>query len=106
MNTLLNLMVAVSLETLAFGGQIVIIGMATVFAVLTILLFALKLFEMIFSGSTHQKNSDAAPAEPVPTPVYAADNAEEIVAVIAAAIAAAEAEAPTLKFKVVSFRRK
>lgn len=105
MNTLLNLIAAVSVETLGFGGQIVVIGIATVFAVLTILLFALKLFEIIFSGSS-QKKSDAAPKEAAPAPVYAADDAEEIVAVIAAAIAAAEAEAPTLKFKVVSFRRK
>jgi len=51
MNSLSNLVVALSLDTLAFGGQIVVIGMATIFAVLTLLMFALKLFELIFRRS-------------------------------------------------------
>lgn len=106
MNSLLNLVVAVSLETLGFGAQVVIIGMATIFAVLTVLMFALKLFEMIFTESgKKEKEADSSAAEAA-LPVAAVDNTEEIVAVIAAAIAAAEAESPALKFRVVSFKRK
>ena len=106
MNSLLNLVVAVSLETLGFGAQVLLIGMGTIFAVLTILMFALKLFELIFTEGAKKKKV-AAPAEAEPAlPVAAVDNTEEIVAVIAAAIAAAEAESPALKFRVVSFKRK
>ena len=108
MNSLLNITVALSLETLGFGGQVVLIGMATIFAVLTILMFALKLFEMIFAGTGKSKNKKeaAAPVAEEVLPAAASDNTEEIVAVIAAAIAAAEAESPALKFRVVSFKRK
>lgn len=106
MNSLSNLVVALSLDTLAFGGQIVVIGMATIFAVLTLLMFALKLFELIFSKNTKEKESSTAVAAPETETLEYVDDSEQIVAVIAAAIAAAEAEHPTLKFKVVSFRRK
>ena len=108
MNSLLNITVALSLETLGFGGQVVLIGMATIFAVLTILMFALKLFEVIFvsAGKSKSKKEAAAPLAEEALPAAPANNDEEIVAVIAAAIAAAEAESPALKFRVVSFKRK
>lgn len=106
MNSLLNITALLSLETLGFGAQVVVIGMATIFAVLTILMFALKLFEMIFAENGKKKKEAVSPDVEAALPVAAVDNTEEIVAVIAAAIAAAEAESPALKFKVVSFKRK
>ena len=96
------------METLGFGGMIVLIGVATVFAVLLLLLGALMLFKVVFHDLPKNKKVVPKP-EPkaVPTPIPAAQTSEdEIVAVIAAAIAMAESESGNLKFRVVSFRRK
>ena len=92
-------------ETALFGLQIVLVGMLTVFAVLLLIMIALKLFELVFSKAPKEKKVEEPVASaPVPVSVPTAD--EEIVAVIAAAIAMAEAESGGLKFRVVSFRRK
>lgn len=96
-------------EKLIYGGQMLLIGIATVFAVLILLWGCLVVFKIVFHdiGKTRPKavatpkSVDVAEAAPVTT-----DNSAEIVAVIAAAIAAAESESSGLKFKVVSFRRK
>ncbi len=92
-----------------FGGKMVLIGMATVFAVLFILWISLLVFKFVFHdvGSRKTKTKEIKNTDtPVFTPHYANAN-DEIVAVIAAAIATAESEsAPGSKFRVVSFKRK
>ena len=98
-------------EILGLGGQVVLIGMLTVFAVLGLLWAFLTVFKMVFYNSSSKKSKKVVAEKEViesvvaPAPVYSQD--EEIVAVIAAAIAAAESEsAEGLKFRVVSFRRR
>ena len=94
-------------ETLGFGLQMLALGMLAVFAVLCLIWFMLVLFEKAFAkGNKKVKVEKVAEATiPAPTPVsYGTD--EEIVAVIAAAIAMAESEGSGIKFRVVSFRRK
>ena len=90
-----------------FGGAILLIGMATIFTVLFVLWLCLTLFKLFFTERSNKDTVTAAPAAPASTPapvVYS--ESEEIVAVIAAAIAMAESETSGIKFKVVSFRRK
>ena len=90
-----------------FGGTMVLIGMATIFAVLCLLWGCLAIFKIIFHDLPAKKAAKAVvEAE---APVAAASTAssdDEIVAVIAAAIAMAESECSDTKFKVVSFTRK
>ena len=97
-------------EVALFGLMILGIGLATVFAVLSLIWFALVIFEKVFTKQPKKKANEDAPAPiaaPAPTPVIEASNSEdEIVAVIAAAIAMAESESGGLKFRVVSFKRK
>ena len=97
-------------ETLLFGGKILLIGVLTVFSVLCLIWICLSLFRAVMqknseSGSKSDEPIAAVQQNYVPKD-YKADDAE-IIAVIAAAIAAAESEAAHgAKFKVVSFRRK
>ena len=93
------------LDRLTFGGFILLLGMAIVFSVLLTIWGALSVFKLYFTkNETKPKAVIEAPAAPVV--VDAGPQESEIVAVIAAAIAAAEAESNGTKFKVVSFRRK
>lgn len=95
------------LDTLTFGLQMLLIGMVAVFAVLGLLWFCLYLFRILFHDLPAKKAKEAPTEEVVPAPVAVpATDDDEIVAVIAAAIAAAESENAGLKFRVVSFRRK
>ena len=96
------------IETLGFGGQMVLLGMATVFAVLAIIWVCLTIFKFAFQEKpkSNKKAVEEAPAVVEPVPVARSSQDEEIVAVIAAAIAMAESENAGLKFKVVSFKRK
>ncbi len=91
-----------------FGGAILLIGMLTVFAVLFILWVCLMVFKYFFHDMANKENrvaTESAPAPVAPSaPVY--NESEEIIAVIAAAIAMAESESSGIKFKVVSFKRK
>lgn len=91
-----------------FGGAILLIGMLTVFAVLFILWICLMVFKYFFHDLANGEGMTAAQDTSAPvvpsTPVYSEN--EEIVAVIAAAIAMAESESSGIKFKVVSFKRK
>ncbi len=94
-------------DTLAFGAKILIIGMVAVFAVLILIWAALAMFNKFFSNHTPAAKTAAAPAPtvaPVATRKTPAD--DEIVAVIAAAIAMAESEDSGTKYRVVSFKRK
>ncbi len=96
-------------DKLLYGGQMLLIGMATVFSVLVLLWFTLVLFKFFFHDLGHgTKKTKEIKAEPAP--VYqapVASDGEEIIAVIAAAIAMAENECGGNKqFRVVSFRRK
>ena len=96
-------------DVLSFGGQMLLIGMATVFAVLCIIWLCLVIFKYAFQNIGNAKKADKIEAETAKTVEIApirmtAD--EEIVAVIAAAIAMAESESSDTKFRVVSFKRK
>ena len=95
-------------EALGFGGLMLLIGMATVFAVLLTIWVCLTLFKIGFHDLP-EKKAAAAAAAPAPViaeePVTVSDDGE-IIAAIAAAIAMAESESSGTKFKVVSFRRK
>ena len=99
------------MEILALGGQTVLIGMLTVFAVLGIIWACLMVFKFVFHDMPANKKApvvvESAPV--VATEEVAVSTADdgEIIAVIAAAIAAAESEVGgTAKFRVVSFRRR
>lgn len=97
-------------EALIFGLQVVLIGMLAIFAVLALIWGCLAIFKLVLHDLPAKRGSEApvkevaAIEEKVQEVVHAAD--DEIVAVIAAAIAAAESEASGLKYRVVSFRRK
>lgn len=95
-------------DALLFGGAMLLIGIATVFAVLGALWACLAVFKLVFHDLPSRKRSkpEKVVTETVKETVIAAPTEGEIVAVIAAAIAMAEAESSGLKFKVVSFRRK
>ena len=105
---------AFSPERLALAGQMTLLGMGMIFAVLSLLWGVLAIFKLIFAKP--EKKVKAAPApkpEPVvvPEPVVApaASNDAELIAILTAAIAAYEAEqnpnAPAPSFRVVSYRR-
>ena len=95
-------------ETLGFGGTILLVGMVAVFAVLGLLLAALMIFNYVFHGrAITPVKSEATVSAPVieQAPVVVSDDGE-IIAAIAAAIAMAESETTGLKYRVVSFKRK
>ena len=89
---------------LAFGGMMLLIGMLTVFAVLCVIWACLSIFKVVFHGV--DKKEKPAPAVEVAPVVAPVTDDSEIIAVIAAAIAAAESDNGGAKFKVVSFKRK
>ena len=96
------------LEVLAYGGQMTLIGLASVFSVLIIILLSIKLLQFTLTGASKEKSTSSVESTVTaetsinkPT-----DSSEEIIAVIAAAIATAESESGGVKFKVVSFRKK
>lgn len=91
------------------GGKVLLIGICTVFAVLSIIWFCLYLVRLLMERITPSGKQAPAPA-PAPAPVVPITvtpvSAEgELIAVIAAAIAAAEAESGKTGFRVVSFHR-
>ena len=90
-----------------FGGAMVLIGMATIFAVLCLLWGCLEIFKLVFHDIPAKKAANAVVEEESPVTVSDAPTSDdEIVAVIAAAIAMAESECSDTKFRVVSFKRK
>ena len=95
-------------SALVFGAAILLMGMLTVFSVLIILWLCLSVFKLVFHDLPNRKKAAAPVAVTAAAPVapVVKNDADEIVAVIAAAIAMAESEESGLKFKVVSFKRK
>ena len=92
------------IDRLTFGGFMLLLGMAIIFAVLVLIWGCLAVFKLYFSKyEAKPKEVVEVPSAPV---VEVVQDDNEIVAVIAAAIAAAEAESDGTKFRVVSFRRK
>jgi sodium pump decarboxylase gamma subunit len=105
---------AFSAERLALAGQMTLLGMGMVFAVLAILWAVLTVFKLIFAKPEPKKKAEPAPrSEPVviPEPVAVEEQADdgELIAILTAAIVAYEAscgnEVPPGGFRVVSFRR-
>ena len=97
-------------EILGLGGQVVLIGMLTVFSVLGLLWACLTAFKIVFHDIPAKKAkkvvAEKTVVESIAEPVSVDSQDEEIVAVIAAAIAMAESESDAgIKFRVVSFRR-
>ena len=95
-------------EIALFGLQMLGLGVLTVFAVLTLIWLVLAIFEKVFTRlPKEEKKEEVAVFVPATeVAVYEQTNDEEIIAVIAAAIAMAESESNGLKFRVVSFNRK
>jgi uncharacterized membrane protein YebE (DUF533 family) len=105
-------------DVLAGGFPVFLVGLLTVFAVLAIIWGVLEVFHYLAYTLPHKKMeskknaSSSTPAESLQEDASIADaiptqpQDEEIVAVIAAAIAAAEADHPNGQFRVVSFRKK
>ena len=100
-------------DQMALGGQVMLLGIGTVFAVLAILWGLVELLHLILSplsGEKKKKSKEPAPAPveaaPAPAPVPASAPADnlEIIAVITAAVAAASGSSPS-SFRVVSFKR-
>ena len=97
-------------DKLVYGGRMLLIGMATVFAVLILLWFTLVVFKFFFHdlarGEKKTKVIKSEQVEPITEASAVSDN-DEIIAVIAAAIAMAENDCGGNKtFRVVSFKRK
>jgi sodium pump decarboxylase gamma subunit len=92
-----------------YGGRTLLIGIATVFSVLVLLWFLLSAFKFFFHDLSH-KEKKVKEETKEPSVVYqtqVSTESDEIVAVIAAAIAMAESDfGNNVKFRVVSFKRK
>lgn len=92
-----------------FGGAVLLIGMLTIFSVLCILWICLVLFKLAFHDLPQKRAAKKAIGAtvlvPEEAPVAAQTDDNEIIAVIAAAIAMAESDNSGIKFRVVSFRR-
>ena len=93
------------LNKLSFGGMMLIIGMLAVFVVLVIIWAFLAAFSRL---SHRKKTAKPAPKQEIRNETYHKNTADEreLIAVLAAAVYAAESENNGLKFRVVSFRKK
>ncbi len=97
-------------DAFLYGGGVLLRGILTVFAVLSIIWFCLFLVRLLIERMNGTVEHHA-PEVPAPAPIEVAPVAQpatddgELIAVIAAAIAAAEAETGRTGFRVVSFHR-
>ena len=99
-------------EALATGGEVTVIGLAIVFAVLVILMIVLMLFKVFFykpaqaSASPANTPIQASPAEPVQAAAAEPkeEDDEELIAVLTAAVAASM-NTSTYNLKIKSYRR-
>ena len=103
---------AFSAERLALAGEMTLIGMGMIFAVLGLLWAVLAVFKLVFARPKKEKKTEApaiAPAVVDEAVVEEVANDDELVAVITAAVAAymaqEEPEVAQGGFRVVSFRR-
>ncbi len=95
------------------GGAVFLRGMLTVFAVLCIIWLCLSIvrFFLYDLPRRRQEEEKSTPVTPTPAvlpsrqPAMAALDEAELIAVLAAAVAAAEGESCPGKFRVVSFHR-
>ena len=97
-------------DVLLFGGAVLLIGMVTVFAVLCLLWLCLVIFRIVFHDIPEKRAASKSASQAVESfdSAYSYEpvkNDDEIIAVIAAAIAMAESENSGMKFRVVSFKR-
>lgn len=101
-------------DKLSIGGQVTLLGMGTVFAVLIVLWGMVELLHLILVGPTKkpkvikvvEETTTPLAAEPetVPAPVAPQTDDLALIAVITAAVAAASGSSPS-SFRVVSFKR-
>lgn len=109
-------------EKLSIGGQVTLLGMGTVFAVLIILWGLVEVLHILLGHPSEKKKSSPIKAEapavtvtptrtateadvtPIQTSAPPAGNDLAVIAVITAAIAAASGQSPT-SFRVVTFKR-
>ena len=101
---------------LGYGLGVAAIGLLIVFAVLAIIMLIISLFRLVFGRPRKKKlvlvsNSEAPTPAPAPAPVVAAapaaaTNQEELIAVLAAAVAAYEGcDVASSRYRIRSFRR-
>jgi len=95
-------------EKLAIGTEVALMGIAIVFAVLSILWGVLEIFRVVFYDIPRKRAAKAAaPAETSPIELAVEPEngrEEELIAAITAAVALATEKSPDT-FRVVSFRR-
>lgn len=96
-------------ERVSTGLSTALLGMVTIFVMLTVLFLMMKLMSAIFAGSGKKAEKSVPvtlPAkDPVPVAIQeTADDDEETVAAIVAAISAYTGNSPA-SFRVVSFKR-
>ena len=102
-------------ERVAYAGQLTLIGMVTVFAVLALLWGAISVMRLFLQDKIKPKRKavasdkalpeNRAAAEPTPVPAAAANDDGALLAAITAAIAVVwESEYPGTGFRVVSYR--
>lgn len=104
---------AFSPERLAMTGEMILVGLGMVFAVLAVLWGVLSIFKLVFAKPEKKKAEPAPVVENPPAyepePVAETEDDGELVAVITAAVAAymasEEPDAAPNGFRVVSFRR-
>lgn len=104
-----------SAEAWEYAGQMTLLGMGMVFAVLGLLWAVLTVFKLVFVGKDRKpsarplRKAQVTVSEPKSMPISqpAPQSDEEIAAVITAAVAAymAEQGVPADGFRVVSFKR-
>ena len=105
MNALLSVSLSdINSETLMIALQIIGIGALAVAIVLIALKLLVAIFKPLTSGSSDKDQTDGE-IIPIANAKQPSASENEIIAVIAAAIAAAESEFGG-KFRVVSFRKK
>lgn len=99
-------------EILASGGVVAVIGLGTVFAVLAILWGILELMRVIFAPKK-KEDAPAVPAPSVPVPAMAeapatsgvaAEDEDELIAILTAAVAAS-LNTSTYRLNIKSYRQ-
>ncbi len=94
-------------EALGSSGQMFVLGIVAAFALLGVIFVGINVYRRLYPDAysdAYSPQSDNS-ADDLADSHTAEVDENEIVAVIAAAIACAESEHPGVKFKVVSFKR-